>query len=239
MTAASTSLYPTGLINGDPLTPAFKLGSYWSDGGSGTRCTEFAELTDAQKAMLSDPANRGRALANMALYLFDLDLLRRVIEQNSLKLHLQRHKKVQDQSGALVPCTKFEYFLPDLPELTGRYGGTCRLMLLRDTSGLSEPLRDLTVDALPAKDIGKLALSQRAKLYCDRQKCVEAGLAVEDGALVEIGPFARISAEEGAVIRSGARIYIGGTSDAPVHAVFKKSADLRGEMRITQSCEIR
>ena len=233
--AACTSWYPTPLVNGDPLTPAFRLGSYWSNGRGDFACREFAELTDDQKRLLTAPGGEGRALANTALYLFDLRLLKRVIREGGLKLHLQRHKRVQDETGAFVPVTKFEYFLPDLPELAARCGASCRLMLLRDTSALPGALRDMTVDALPAKDIGKLALSRLAILWRDRETARLAGLTVEDGALLEIGPFAEIKAEPGAALRAGARVYIAGTADKPTVVTFKKTAAVTGERSFTRS----
>ena len=233
--AAMTSLYPTQLIGGDPLTPAFKLGSIWADGAGGCACTEFAELTDDQRRMLTDPDNVGRALANTALYLFDTRLIRRVVDEGGLKIHLQRHKRVRDRDGAFVPTTKFEYFLPDMLEQAASCGAPCHLAILRDTTGLQAPLTDMTVDALPAKDIGKLALSRLARLYCDKALLRAAGLNVEDGALVEVGPFASVTAEPGAVIRRGARVYIGGTAEAPVTVRFAAGAAVEGERRFTAS----
>ena len=231
--AACASAYPTPLVGGDPLTPAFKLGSFWSDGKGGMACREFAELTDDQKRRLTRPDDTGRALANTALYMFDMALLERVIAEGGLKLHLQRHKKVQDTTGAFVPVTKFEYFLPDMPELAARYGMTCSLMLLRDTSDWPSPLTDMTVDALPAKDIGKLALSRLALLARDKKTAENAGLTVEDGALIEIGPFAEIRVQGRAAIKAGAKVYIGGTAENPAVVTFKDGAAVSGERRFT------
>ena len=58
---------------------------------------------------------------------------------------------------------------------------------------------------------------------------------VEDGALIELGPFARIVAEPGARVLKGARLYVGGEAGQPVEAVFRSGARIAGEVRITSS----
>ncbi len=231
--AASGSRYPTVMMNGKPF---FRLGSLWSDGAGALCCTEFAELKPEQVELLTcENHPNGYAVANTGLYLADIELVRRVIASGLLGIHFQRRKKERGADGALHEVTKFEYFMPDLLGVASQLGAKCRIALLRDTANLTGPLRNLTVDALPAKDIYKLALAQLAKLYCDVTLARAAGLTVEDGALIELGSFAQIIAEPGARVLKGARLYVGGAAGQPVEAVFKSNARIAGEMRITSS----
>ena len=231
--AASGSRYPTVMADGKPL---FRLGSLWSDGAGALCCTEFAELKPGQVELLTcENHPDGYAVANTGLYLADIELIRRVIASGLLGIHFQRRKKERGADGALHEVTKFEYFMPDLLGVASQLGAKCRIALLRDTANLTGPLRNLTVDALPAKDIYKLALAQLAKLYCDTTLARAAGLTVEDGALIELGPFARIVAEPGARVLKGARLYVGGEAGQPVEAVFRSGARIAGEVRITSS----
>lgn len=231
--AASGSRYPTVMAGGKPF---FRLGSLWSDGAGALCCTEFAELQPGQVDLLTRENHPdGYAVANTGLYLADIELVRRVIASGLLGIHFQRRKKERGADGQLHDVTKFEYFMPDLLGVASQLGAKCRIALLRDTANLTGPLRNLTVDALPAKDIYKLALAQLAKLYCDITLARAAGLTVEDGALIELGPFARIVAEPGARVLKGARLYVGGAAEQPVEAVFKSSARIAGDVRITSS----
>ena len=231
--AASGSRYPTVMADGKP---AFRLGSLWSDGAGALCCTEFAELKPEQIALLTcENHPDGYAVANTGLYLVDIKLIRRVIASGLLGIHFQRRKKERGADGALHEVTKFEYFMPDLLGVASKLGAKCRIALLRDTANLTGPLRNMTVDALPAKDIYKLALAQRAKLYCDVMLARAAGLTVEEGALIELGSFAHITAEPGACVKKGARLYIGGTADHPANVVFRSSAYVTGDVRITSS----
>lgn len=230
---AAGSRYPTVLSEGKPT---FKLGSLWSDGARSLCCTEFAELQSAQIALLTQENHPdGYAVANTGLYLADLTLIQRIIDGGLLGIHLQRHKKETGADGQLHAVTKFEYFLPDLLGVASQIGARCRIALLRDTSRLEGSLRNLTVDALPAKDIHKLALSQLAKLYTDKTLASAAGLTIDEGALFEMGPFVTLRAEAGARLGRGARVYIGGTFDAPIEVVFKKTAFIDGDLKITAS----
>ncbi len=231
--AASGSRYPTVMAGGKPF---FRLGSLWSDGAGALCCTEFAELQPGQVDLLTRENHPdGYAVANTGLYLADIELVRRVIASGLLGIHFQRRKKERGADGQLHDVTKFEYFMPDLLGVASQLGAKCRIALLRDTANLTGPLRNLTVDALPAKDIYKLALAQLAKLYCDITLARAAGLTVEDGALIELGPFARIVAEPGARVLKGARLYVGGAAEQPVEAAFKSSARIAGDVRITSS----
>ena len=231
--AASGSRYPTVMAGGKPF---FRLGSLWSDGAGALCCTEFAELQPGQVDLLTRENHPdGYAVANTGLYLADIELVRRVIASGLLGIHFQRRKKERGADGQLHDVTKFEYFMPDLLGVASQLGAKCRIALLRDTANLTGPLRNLTVDALPAKDIYKLALAQLAKLYCDITLARAAGLTVEDGALIELGPFARIVAEPGARVLKGARLYVGGAAEQPVEATFKSSARIAGDVRITSS----
>ena len=231
--AASGSRYPTVMAGGKPF---FRLGSLWSDGAGALCCTEFAELQPGQVVLLTRENHPdGYAVANTGLYLADIELVRRVIASGLLGIHFQRRKKERGADGQLHDVTKFEYFMPDLLGVASQLGAKCRIALLRDTANLTGPLRNLTVDALPAKDIYKLALAQLAKLYCDITLARAAGLTVEDGALIELGPFARIVAEPGARVLKGARLYVGGAAEQPVEAAFKSSARIAGDVRITSS----
>ncbi len=231
--AASGSRYPTVMMGGKPF---FRLGSLWSDGAGALCCTEFAELKPEQVELLTCESHPdGYAVANTGLYLADIELVRRVIASGLLGIHFQRRKKERGTDGALHEVTKFEYFMPDLLGVASHLGAKCRIALLRDTASLTGPLRNLTVDALPAKDIYKLALAQLAKLYCDVTLARAAGLTVEEGALIELGPFAHIAAEPGARVLKDARLYVGGAAGQPVEAIFKSSARIAGEMRITSS----
>lgn len=231
--AASGSRYPTVMAGSKPF---FRLGSLWSDGAGALCCTEFAELQPEQVDLLTRENHPdGYAVANTGLYLADIELVRRVIASGLLGIHFQRRKKERGADGQLHDVTKFEYFMPDLLGVASQLGAKCRIALLRDTANLTGPLRNLTVDALPAKDIYKLALAQLAKLYCDITLARAAGLTVEDGALIELGPFARIVAEPGARVLKGARLYVGGAAEQPVEAAFKSSARIAGDVRITSS----
>lgn len=231
--AASGSRYPTVMAGGKPF---FRLGSLWSDGAGALCCTEFAELQPGQVDLLTRENHPdGYAVANTGLYLADIELVRRVIASGLLGIHFQRRKKERGADGQLHDVTKFEYFMPDLLGVASQLGAKCRIALLRDTANLTGPLRNLTVDALPAKDIYKLALAQLAKLYCDITLARAAGLTVEDGALIELGPFARIVAEPGARVLKGARLYVGGAAEQPVEAAFKSGARIAGDVRITSS----
>ena len=231
--AAAGSRYPTVMTDGKPF---FRLGSLWSDGAGALCCTEFAELKPEQVELLTcENHPDGYAVANTAFYLADIELVRRVIASGLLGIHFQRRKKERGADGALHEVTKFEYFMPDLLGVASQLGMKCRIAMLRDTANLTGPLHNLTVDALPAKDIYKLALAQQAKLYCDIMLARAAGLTVEDGALIELGAFARIVAEPGARVLKGARLYVGGAAGHSVEAVFKSSARIAGEVRITSS----
>ena len=231
--AASGSRYPTVMAGGKPF---FRLGSLWSDGAGALCCTEFAELQPGQVDLLTRENHPdGYAVANTGLYLADIELVRRVIASGLLGIHFQRRKKERGADGQLHDVTKFEYFMPELLGVASQLGAKCRIALLRDTANLTGPLRNLTVDALPAKDIYKLALAQLAKLYCDITLARAAGLTVEDGALIELGPFARIVAEPGARVLKGARLYVGGAAEQPVEAAFKSGARIAGDVRITSS----
>ena len=118
------------------------------------------------------------------------------IERDHAAKMIRMHTMFEDMvtrgaDGALHEVTKFEYFMPDLLGVASQLGAKCRIALLRDTANLTGPLRNLTVDALPAKDIYKLALAQLAKLYCDITLARAAGLTVEDGALIEVQGLTR------------------------------------------------
>ncbi|MCI5546693.1 MAG: hypothetical protein MR399_07030, partial [Clostridiales bacterium] len=126
----------------------------------------------------------------------------------------------------------------DLLGVASQLGAKCRIALLRDTANLTGPLRNLTVDALPAKDIYKLALAQLAKLYCDITLARAAGLTVEEGALIELGPFAHVTAEKGARVAKDARLYIGGAAGHPIKVYIKRTACIEGELRVTSSAVI-
>ncbi len=234
---AAGSRYPTVLADGKP---AFKLGSLWSNASGALCCTEFAELRADQIALLTQENHPdGYAVANTGLYLADIGLLRQVIESGLLGIHFQRHKKETGVDNQLHSVTKFEYFMPDLLGIASLLGAHCRIALLRDTSGLSEPLRNLTVDALPAKDIHKLALSQLAKLYIDTTLARAAGLTIEEGALIELGPFARLRAEKGARLLPGAQLFLCGSANQPVDVLLEKTARIEGKLTFTSSQTLR
>lgn len=183
--------YPTAVTNGKP---DFKLGSIWTNGKGAFACCEFAELTEAQVGRLTG----GHAVSNTGMYLMSLSLINEVIARGLLKIHCQHHKK---EDGC--PVTKFEYFLPDMLAVASNEKAKCRIAMLRSTQHLAAPLTNLTVDSLPAKDIGKLALAQQAKLLCDRAILEENGIRVENGALAEIAPFADLTKYKGTVIKCG------------------------------------
>ncbi len=183
--------YPTATTNGKP---DFKLGSIWTNGEGAFACCEFAELKAEQVAQLTS----GAAVSNTGMYLMSLSLINEVIERGLLKIHCQHHKK---EDGS--PVTKFEYFLPDMLAVASHENAKCRIAMLRSTEHLDAPLTNLTVDSLPAKDIGKLALAQLAKLLCDKALLNANGITIEDGALVEIAPFADLTKYRGTIVRNG------------------------------------
>lgn len=230
---AAGSRYPTVLSDGKP---AFKLGSLWSDGADALCCTEFTELQTAQIDLLTQENHPdGYAVANTGLYLADIMLTERIIDGGLLGIHFQHHKKETGADGKLHAVTKFEYFLPDLLGVASQLGAHCRIALLRDTSRLKAPLRNLTVDALPAKDIHKLALAQLAKLHTDKTLGRAAGLTIDEDALFELGSFVTLRAEAGARLKRGARVYISGAFDRPIEVIFKKTALIDSDLTITQS----
>ncbi len=202
----------------------YKIGSLWDyfdeeDNLVKSAVVEYAELSEEQKAILSDiiqDKRVGTIVGNNAGYMLDIELAEKVVKENSLPLHFQfgKKEKVFDkgkETELVFNVTKSEFFMTDLVEAASLNGYSIAVNMVRDTSTLSGDLQYINIDCTPIKDAYKLMLSQKSKVLKDSIKAKNIGLQVEESAVVEISSLAIIeSVGENVMICNYGRVYIGG-----------------------------